>query len=91
MLVALGWFATVVAALVVGEWSVPDNPDHAAPPPSALPTAVILLGVPPLLLLLAVTAVVSRLRIPAALAGTVSAAVTAVLAGVGFVYYQVLR
>lgn len=98
MLVAVGWFATAVAAVAVGQWSVPEPPDRecvyigdCVSPLDLLPAIVIVLGVPMLLILLAVTAGVRRLPIPVPLAGTVSAAVTVVVLAACVALYQAAR
>lgn len=98
MLVGVGWFVTVVAAFAVGEWSVPEQPDRdcvyigdCISALDLLPALVIVLGTPLLLVLMAVTAGVARLPIPAALAGTLSAAATAVVVAAGVAIYQASR
>jgi hypothetical protein len=87
LLVGVGWFVTAVTASAVGEWSVPEQPDRDCSAFGAclsmldvLPVLVVVAGAPLLLVLLAVTAVVTRSKLPPALAGTLSAAVTAAVA-----------
>jgi hypothetical protein len=83
MLVAVGWFVTMLGAAAVGEWSVPDWPRDEC---FACLDASVFVGpilavsaVPLLVVLMAVTAVVTRWPLPAPIAGTVSALATAVL------------
>ncbi|MDG6109809.1 hypothetical protein Daura_13920 [Dactylosporangium aurantiacum] len=98
MLVGIGWFATLVAALAVGEWSVPRQPDPECTSFGCgltlldlLPAFVVAAAPPLLAVLLLVTAVVTRLRIPAALAGTLSAAGTVLVVVAGLALFQVAR
>ena len=100
VLVGVGWFATVVAAFAVGEWSVPQRPVEPADCTSfgcgltlldLLPAFLVLVGGPALLLLLAVTAGVHRLRLPAALTGTLSALGTVAVAAAGIALYTAAR
>ncbi|GAB3826174.1 hypothetical protein ACFPIJ_36215 [Dactylosporangium cerinum] len=98
MLVGVGWFVTGVTAAVVGEWSVPEQPDRDCSGFGAclslldiLPVIVFVAGVPLLLVLLMVTAAVTRLKLPAALAGTLSAALTAAVIGAGVALYGATR
>ncbi|RLP90105.1 hypothetical protein [Micromonospora sp. CV4] len=98
MAVAVGWYATAIAAVVVGTTSVPSAPrqDCSAmfsclSPMESLALAGLVWGGPVLIGLLLVTAVVNALvvrHVPSAvLAGTVSVAVTApVCAVVAAVY-----
>jgi len=94
MLVAVGWFVTVFTALAVGEWSVPERPDRECPAfgcaltlVDLLPEIVILAGTPLMLVLMAVTAVVRLLPMPAALAGTLSAAASLGVVAAGATLY----
>ncbi|MEV4510851.1 hypothetical protein AB0K00_17995 [Dactylosporangium sp. NPDC049525] len=90
LLVAVGWFLTPVAAFAVADWSLPDGPDATDIDCGSggcgwssmdfLPAIVVLVGVPLLVVLMTVTAVTSLLRIPAALAGTLSALATVLVA-----------
>ncbi|MCO1598059.1 hypothetical protein M8C17_23190 [Micromonospora sp. RHAY321] len=88
MAVAFGWYATVIAAVVVGTTSVPSAPreDCSAmfsclSPLESLALAGLFWGAPVLLGLLIVTAVVNALAVrritSAVLAGTLSVAVSA--------------
>ncbi|WP_327004623.1 hypothetical protein OHA72_57980 [Dactylosporangium sp. NBC_01737] len=98
LLVAVGWFLTPVAAFAVGQWSLPDGPEATDMDCGSggcgwslmdfLPALVVVVGVPLLLILMAATAVVTRLRIPAALAGTLSALATVLFAAFGVALYS---
>jgi hypothetical protein len=98
MLVAVGWFVTVGAALAVGEWSVPEQPDLECASFGCglslldfLPAIVVLAGTPLMLLLMAVTAGVRRLPVPAAVAGTLSAVATLAVVAAGATLYTAAR
>jgi hypothetical protein len=89
MLVGVGWFAMVAVAYLVGEASLPGNPDHECDswcfsPTDILGIVVVVAGVPLVSVLLGVTALMRLLPMPAALVGTLSAAATAVLVIAGF-------
>ena len=82
--VAVGWFATVIAAVAVGEWSVPDAPSVECQMGCLDITGVAkaiacMLAFPALVVLSAVTAVVARWRLPAVVTGTLSALAMTVL------------
>ncbi|MGK5742581.1 hypothetical protein [Micromonospora sp. URMC 103] len=91
--VALGWYATLVAAVVVGTLSVPSEPPQdcsamfsCLSPAESLALAGLVWGAPALIGALVVTAVVNALLVrrisSAVLAGTASVAVTVALAAV---------
>jgi hypothetical protein len=92
LLVAVGWYATIVAAVVVGALSVPAAPARACspgfgclPPGEGLFLVGVVFGVPVLAGLLITTSLVNvlvvRLARSAILAGTLSAVASVGVAG----------
>lgn len=98
LLVAVGWFVTVLVALYVGDTSVPRDPRRECPyfgscvdTADLVPIVAVTLGPPLLLVLAAVTKLVTRLPMSPAAAGTLSALASAVVVLVGLAVVLNLR